>query len=341
MKLNDYFRQFLSNIEPGEKRVQQASASHTSVRNHLKADDEFDDLFVRTFLAGSYARHTAYDPIQDVDIIVVCDWDGGPAELLTKLKGVLDKHYNYKTKTSPQRRSIRIDLSHISMDIVPARESPGTEAPLEVPDREQVEWVETNPEGHLEWVTGLNKETGRFVPLAKMLKHWNDYRLPDAKHPKGFWIECLAGWHHDVSMTDWADVFIGTLERIRSFCAGYAALELVPPLKDPGLLHQTLTTGMDAAEFETFYDALGQALDDARNARADNTSIAESARLWRGVFGPKFPNPDQRAAAEALEKSRSTSTPAINLGASLGNRSGRNITESEPFGSGNPQSGGR
>ena len=332
MKLNDYFRQFLSNIEPNDTRVKQASTSHTAVRGHLKDDDAFKDVFVRAFLAGSYARDTAYDPIQDVDIIVECDWSGEPAKLLTKLKGVLDKHYNYKTKTSPQRRSIRIDLSHVSMDIVPARRTSGKVAPLEVPDREQKEWVETNPEGHSEWVTGLNKDTGRFVPLAKMLKHWKGYRLPDAKHPKGFWIESLAGWNHDVSASEWADVFIATLERIRSACAVYATLNLVPALKDPGLQHQTLATGMEAAEFKIFYDALGQALTDAKKARDDNTSIAESARLWQAVFGPKFPTPDQRAAAEALEKSRGASAPAVGVGASLGNRSGRNISESEPFG---------
>jgi hypothetical protein len=343
MKLNDYFRQFLSNIEPGEKRVSAASASHTSVRDHLKEDDAFRDLFVEAFLAGSYARDTAYDPIQDVDIVVVCQWDREPATLLSKLKSALDKHYNYKAKTSPQRRSIRIDLSHISMDIVPARRTSGRLAPLEVPDREQKVWLETHPKGHIEWVRDINAKTkqsdtdqGRFVPLAKMLKHWRGYRLPDAKHPKGFWIECLAGWHHDPSARDWADVFIGALERIRTACGVYASLGVVPPITDPGLQHQSLATGMELSEFKTFFDALEQALTDAKRARDDETGIAESARLWRLVFGPKFPTPEQRAACEALEKARATQTLASGVaagaGASLGARSGRKITESEPFG---------
>jgi hypothetical protein len=345
MKLNDYFRQFLSNIEPGEKRVSAASASHKAVREYLEGDDQFKDVFAKAFLAGSYARDTAYDPIQDVDIIVVCKWDKEPAKLLSKLKTVLDKHYNYKAKTSPQRRSIRIDLTHISMDIVPARAATGTVAPLEVPDREQKTWVETNPEGHTQWVLDLNKATklsntdqGRFKPLAKMLKHWKRYRLPDAKHPKGFWIECLAGWHHDQTARDWADVFIGALERIRTACAAYASLGLVPPLTDPGLQHQTLATGMEPSEFKAFFDALEQALADAKRARDDETGVAESARLWRVVFGPKFPTPEQRAASEALEKARSTTSTgsgiAASVGASLGMRSGRDIRESEPFGSG-------
>ena len=331
MKLNDYFRQFLSNIEPGENRVSAASTSHTAVRNHLNADEQFKDLLVDAFLAGSYARDTAYDPIKDVDIIVVCDWDEEPAKLLTTLKAALDRHYNYKAKTSSQRRSIRIDLSHISLDIVPAKVASGNVTPLVVPDREQKQWVETNPKGHIQWVTDLNQATkqnendqGRFVPLAKMVKH-----------PKGFWIECLAGWHHDASARDWADVFIGAVERMKTACAYYAGAGLVLPIKDPGLPHQTLATGMVAAEFKTFHAALAQALAGAKRARDDDTSIAESARLWRVVFGPKFPTPEQRAAQDALEKAaRSTVSGAASAtGASLGTRSGRKISESEPFGS--------
>ena len=340
MKVNDYFRHFLSNIEPGKARVSAASTSHTAVRRHLESDAAFKDIFVEAFLAGSYARDTAYDPIQDVDIIVVCTWDREPGPLLGKLKTVLDKHYNYTANTSPQRRSIRIDLSHISMDVVPAKRTPGGFAPLVVPDREQKEWVDTNPKGHTEWVASLNKATkqsdtdqGRFVPLAKMFKHWKRYQLPNAKHPKGFWIECLVGWNHDSSARDWADVFINAVERIVTNYAAYEFNGDVPRLTDPGLRHQTLSTGMEPADFRTFYKALERTLVDAKRARDDQTSIAESARLWRLVFGPKFPTPEQRDAQERLDKAAGLSpTAASAVSASLGARSGRDIRESEPFG---------
>jgi hypothetical protein len=336
MKINDYFRHYLSNIEPDIERVRAASTSHKSVREHLEADDDFKSVFVEAFLAGSYARDTAYEPIQDVDVIVTCKWDKEPSALLAKLKAALDRHYNYKAKTSPQRRSIRIDLLHISMDIVPAKPTNGTLAPLVVPDREQKQWIDTNPKGHTEWVSGLNKATkqsdsdqGRFVPLVKMFKHWKGYQLPNAKHPKGFWIECLAGWNHDPGARDWADVFINAVERITNAYRANAAIGLVPLLTDPGLRHQTLSTGMEVSEFKTFFQKLEQSLVDARKARDDSTSVAESARLWRQVFGPKFPTPEQRDAQERLAKVASASS---GVGASLGARSGRNIRESEPFG---------
>jgi hypothetical protein len=334
MKLNDYFKQFLSNIEPTSARVSAASTSHNAVRDHLSSDDEFKKILVDTFLAGSYARDTAYDPIQDVDIIVVAKWDREPAKLLAALKSALDRNKNYKTKCSPQRRSIRIDLSHISLDIVPAREVSGL-APLQVPDREQKEWVGTNPKGHIDWVTTLNKATkqnendqGRFVPLAKMFKHWSRYHLADAKHPKGFWIECLAGWNHDSAARDWADVFIRALELITSKYAVYRTSGVVPQLTDPGLPHQTLTTGLEAEDFQAFYAKLEQSLADARKARVDETSAAESAKLWRVVFGPKFPSKDQRDAQLKLEQAVASSSAA-----SVGIRSGRDVREPEPFGS--------
>lgn len=333
MKLNDYFKQLLSNIEPTTARVSAASNSHNAVRDHLRADADFKEILIESFLAGSYARDTAFDPIQDVDIIVVTKWDKEPAALLAKLKAALDRNKNYKTKCSPQRRSIRIDLSHVSLDIVPAKEVTGL-APHQVPDREQKQWVDTNPRGHIEWVTDLNKATkqndsdqGRFVPLAKMLKHWKAYQLPDAKHPKGFWIECLAGWNHDAAVRDWADVFIRALELITTKYAAYKTNGLVPVLTDPGLPHQALATGIDAEAFQTFYKKLEQSLADAKKARDDDTTAAESARLWRLVFGPKFPSKEQREAQLKLEQATVSSSAA-----SLGIRSGRNVREPEPFG---------
>ncbi len=334
MNLNDYFKQFLTNIEPTSAQVTAASTSHNAVRTHLANDSEFKKIFVDSFLAGSYARDTAVKPIQDVDIIVVTTWDKEPAGLLKELKAALDRNKNYKTKTSPQRRSICIELEHISMDLVPAKEVTGGIAPLQVPDREQKEWIDTNPRGHTEWVTGLNKKTkqsdtdqGRFVPLAKMLKHWKRFALANAKHPKGFWIECLAGWNHDAGARDWADVFIRSLEKIKDRYATDSQSGRAPQLVDPGLTHQYLSTGLTGAEFQTFFKRLEQALTDAKAAQADTTSYAKSAELWQGVFGSKFPSKEQRDAQVRLEQAAIAARAT-----SLGARSGRDVSEPEQFG---------
>lgn len=334
MNLNDYFKQFLTNIEPTAPQVSAASTSHNAVRKHLANDAEFKKIFVDSFLAGSYARDTAVKPIQDVDIIVVTKWDKEPAALLKELKSALDRNTNYQTKTSPQRRSICIDLDHINMDLVPAKQVTGRVAPLQVPDREQKDWVDTNPRGHMDWVTGLNDDTkqsdtdkGRFVPLAKMLKHWKRFALPDAKHPKGFWIECLAGWNHDAGARDWADVFIRSLQQIKDRYAADSQAGRAPNLTDPGLPHQYLSTGLTGSEFKTFFVRLEQALREARAAQADTTSFAKSAELWRVVFGSKFPSKEQRDAQVRLDEA-AIAAKATSLGA----RSGRDVSEPEQFG---------
>jgi hypothetical protein len=333
MHLNDYFKQFLSNIEPTRAQVGAASTSHNAVRKHLANDEKFKDIFVDSFLAGSYARDTAVKPIRDVDIIVVTRWDKEPAALLKELKAALDRSSHYKTKTSPQRRSICVELEHISMDIVPAREVLGL-AQLQVPDREQKEWVDTNPRGHTDWVIEINKQTkksdadqGRFVPLAKMAKHWKRFRLEQAKHPKGFWIESLCGWNHDPDARDWADVFIRSLELITGRYAADSTASRAPQLTDPGLIHRTLSTGLTGDEFQVFFSQMEKALAAARTARDDQTSHARSAELWREVFGPKFPSKEQREAQLRIEASALASR-----GSSLGARSGRDISEPEPFG---------
>jgi hypothetical protein len=339
MHLQDYFKQFLSNIEPSTRQVDDASASHNSVRDHLAEDPTFSKLLVRTFLAGSYARDTAYSPIQDVDIIVVTTWDGEPSALLAELDKALKRKDKYKTKTDPQRRSIRIDLSHISLDIVPARAHTGV-APLEVPDQTQHEWVATNPEGHTAWVIDRNKDTkqsetdkGRFVPLAKMLKYWKRYALPDLKHPKGFWIETLAGWHQDTDAREWSNVFIGALENIVKKYEVEAAFKIAPTIADPGIEGQSLSTGLTGEDFATFYAALKQALTDAKAARDDTTSYEHSAELWRKVFGKKFPSKAERDAQVKREADALAARAAVGA-AGLGARSQHDVREPEQFGGG-------
>ncbi len=331
MKLNNSFEIFLSRIEPTGATQAGAISAHKTLRDRLATDPEFAAYHIETFLSGSYRRSTAVQPIKDVDIVVIINANPNkdtPRQILAFLKRVLDKYY--ATKTAPQRRSIRIDLADISMDVIPAVAPYGADREIQIPDCTLQEWIWTNPKGHIDWTKRLNEATkdkpsdrGRFVPLVKMAKWWKRVQLPDAKRPKGFTLECLAGWHHDPSARDWADGFIAFLERVTMAYAAYKTRDAVPPIPDPGLPGKAIPTGLTPREFKAFLAAAEISLALSRRAR-DAATAKESADLWRQVFGDRFPTSDDDEGTKATE-------PDESRGPSIFTRSVHDIREAPPF----------
>ncbi|WP_310569749.1 hypothetical protein [Gemmatimonas sp.] len=305
--LNSLFVVFLSNIEPDEDTRAEAIKAHEPVRDWLANHKTFGAAHVETFLAGSYRRRTSVTPIKDVDIVVVCamsEYDPqDPKTLLTKLKAALDDNKKYKTRTTPRRRSIQIELSNIDMDIVPTVAPDGADEPLLIPDRDVTQWFPTNPKGHITWTQNLNADTkdsdndkGRFVPLVKMARWWKSEQLRSKRHPKGHMMELMAGYYHDPAARDWADVFIAWVERTVTALKPYRDAQLVPVFNDPGLPGETIKTGMELADFVLFYDKLAATLPLAQRARdLAGTDLKASAKVWRQIFGDEFPLPDDDA----------------------------------------------
>ena len=64
LTVNEAFRKFKSRLELNEREQKNASARHTEVRDYL--DTKFK--VARSFLTGSYARHTKTKPLKDIDI---------------------------------------------------------------------------------------------------------------------------------------------------------------------------------------------------------------------------------------------------------------------------------
>ena len=97
MELAGDFSKFLSSIQPGDSDIADAKAAHEKVRDRLRTNEESKDAHKETFLSGSYARHTAINDINDVDVICVLDLDHTntePEVVLTWLQGILNKYYS-------------------------------------------------------------------------------------------------------------------------------------------------------------------------------------------------------------------------------------------------------
>ncbi len=305
-KLNSLFDEFLHNIEPDDKAVGYAQKAHKPVREHLEKDEEFKDYFVDSFLYGSYKRNTAVGDIKDVDIVVLTNFkpasgDDTPNNVLKKLKSALARYYKDPENPEYQRRSIRINDplpdkkdAEMTLDIIPAVATDGTDNPLLVPDREVKQWIMSHPKGHFNHTTRLNDKDysgSRYVPLVKLMKWWWKYqcevRQPKAKRPqpKGFWVECLTGENFDPRKEDWADLFITTFTYISK---RYSKDSGIPNLHDPGLPGELIKTSMEQKEFNIFLDTVGDSLDLAKQAY-DETDEVKSSELWREILGEQFP----------------------------------------------------
>jgi hypothetical protein len=297
------FKTFLSNIEPSPEMKKYAQEAHIPIREHLEKDEEFGQYFEDSFLYGSYARHTAFGNIKDVDIVVLTNFDPNdiehtPKKVLAKLKSALLRYYGDPKSTQYNRKSIQVldplpDNPDVEMtlDVIPTIPVYGNQEPLLVPDREDGKWVPSHPRGHLAHTSKLNNEEhgdGMFVPLVKIMKHWWAYNAPKKKaKPKGFWLEVLTGEHFDQNQTTYAEHFVAVLESVSNTHSNYLSYQEPPRLIDPGMNSEKLQTSMSLEEFQAFMGIVNTSLEQAKLAIASEEGKASI--IWNQLFGDEFP----------------------------------------------------
>lgn len=267
----------------------------------------------------------------DVDIIIVTslsEHQYTPAQAMQLFKPFLEEHYKGKYKF--QGRSIGIELSYVDLDIVitSAASEVGrselskaanagslslseavdwwyTEAanrgkakpawklePLRIPDRDAGNWEDTHPLEQIAKTRQKNKDTNKhFVNVVKALKWWRRLN-PDPKHPKGYPVEHLAFFSCRDGIDSVAEGVVLTLEDIMARYSSYAAAGIVPTVKDHGV-DQNVLRRLTVADFQAFMKLVENAASLARRG-FDSTSKEESGRLWRDLFGSRFPEPPKR-----------------------------------------------
>lgn len=318
MTTQQQFLDMLKDIEPSDSTVAACSSAHNTLRTALAEHEEFGDVHVETFLSGSYTRDTAIRPTTvggvlqrpDVDIIAVTDHteDDEPKVVLDAVHNAL-MDAGYKNLTI-NRRSINVKLTTVDMDVVPVIED--GDAYL-IPDIYLEEWLPTNPPAHTQWTVDINaKAGGRFKPLVKLFKWWRRVHLADLKRPKGFILECVVEEHMSFSETNYETLFVTLLEAIRDAYGFYIAVGTVPYLEDPGVPGNNVFSAVTADEFKTFYSKVNEHAALARKAK-DEKDDDEALKLWRQVFGPRFP---ASAAAKKLASGLANNLlrPAVGVG---------------------------
>ncbi len=306
MEIPSYFRRYLRNIQPTIPNRERAISLHTTLQNSLQADEPFQDWYSGTFLYGSYHRNTAIQPIKDVDICVVLDInhkEHTPESVVRRLRRVVERN-GYDGKTSLQRRSVRIDMSGTTLDVVPVVAVNGLDKALLIPDRTLTEWVKTHPKEHLAAASRLNDESNkRYIPFVKIVKAWYRYKCDGVERPKpkGFTLEALVAQYQDADAPTYAERFVNFLDNLWLACGHSLEIGIFPTVPDPGIPGENLRLRFTEDEVKEFADIVKTTLVDAKTALSLDGTYKEAATAWQAIFGPKFPVEPERAIATMSE----------------------------------------
>jgi Second Messenger Oligonucleotide or Dinucleotide Synthetase domain len=288
VELASDFSAFLSSIQPGEDDITAAKTAHETVRERLRTDEDSKEAHKDTFLSGSYARRTAINEINDVDVICILDLDHRitePEVCLAWIQGILARYYK---ETKRQGRSVGANAAKgVWLDIVPATLVSADDGPLWIPDREAREWVQTHPKGQIAAGVSKNKATnGYFVQVVKLLKFWRDRLGTDPCNPKSYILEALI--HGTIgNPSSHAAAIVNVLEGLESSYGSYRNTNRVPVISDPGYTSVNVAKRWAAKEFTDF---MVQVKSSAATARSAFNSSDEAAgrKLWRQLFGSNF-----------------------------------------------------
>jgi Second Messenger Oligonucleotide or Dinucleotide Synthetase domain len=291
-----YFQRYLRAIQPMRASREAAIRLHKTLCERLAADAYFKDWYADSFLYGSYKRNRAIQPIKDVDVCVllaITPTAHTPEAVVQRLRRVLERN-GYKDKTALQRRSVRIDLSGTTLDVVPVVAQGTDDQPLWIPDRTLTRWVETHPKAHLSRTTTFNKDANnRYVPFVKIVKAWyrcqaHTLRGIERPKPKGFTLEALVAQYHDPDAPSYAEAFVTFLTNLWDACGADLTRGVFPFVPDFGRNGEQIALRMTATEARAFGAIVEASLTMARAAYATE-GVAASAAAWREILGPKFP----------------------------------------------------
>lgn len=281
------FEEFLHNIEPSSTTKKYVSSIQTNLRDFLEHHEIYKEKLTDTFLTGSYAKHTCirptkYDGKTDVDIVAVTNHtesDDSKA-VLDELYKICKEKYDKVTK---QSRSIGIEMNGTDIDVVPMIEDK-ISSMYKIGNKKDGNWKKTNPKGHIEWCSNVNKENcNKFVKIVKIFKWWRKNNCPEnIKYPKGITLEkIIADNLYDCNNT-YEDIVFNTMTNIIDAFKPYIENDIKPFISDPGIPFDNLSDSYKFNDFKLFYDKIKEHTKLLEDSNFSNES-------WRKILGTEFP----------------------------------------------------
>lgn len=204
IRLEASFRQRASALAPTPAQRSAAARSHAFLRDSLNRG-RYGHRILADYLSGSYARHTAIRPLDDVDLVFEIDPTQFSRSFFGEMFGMLPKpetviesfaravRYRYPdSSVRAQRCSVGLLMSDLRIDVVPAVQYDQHPGYLLIGDRTNGTWLPTGPQVHSDVATAVNEACGGLLkPIVRLLKGWNG-SLPSTASLKSFAIETMA-----------------------------------------------------------------------------------------------------------------------------------------------------
>jgi Second Messenger Oligonucleotide or Dinucleotide Synthetase domain len=285
--VDDAFAKLKSKLEITQTEQSLASRRQNEIRDHMSMRISLE----RSFLTGSYARHTKTKKLKDVDIFLVVRDDGPDAGLrdqtpwsaLSCLQGHLADKYTSPPPTIG-RRSCTVEFSSTdevpSFDVVLAFER--ADGGCWIPDRTCGEWIASDPSVHKTKATAKNAEcTGKWIPLVKMIKGFN--REWDKPVRPSFLLEVMA--------LDLVRAPFGRYQDEIVLFLANAAERITDVWPDPAGLGPDVNSSMSDTEKRVAAGRLREALTIAERAvdLEDEGKHTAAIAEWRKLFGDRMP----------------------------------------------------
>ena len=293
MTNSKYFDDFLKDIEPSQSTVDYISSVQDNLRSYLLNHSIYKSVITDTFLSGSYAKHTSIRPAanskkRDVDIVVVTNYtrDKNSIEVLKELCNVLKEKELYNT-AKVQSHSVSVELSNISIDVVPVIEHEFLENIYYIGSSKSNFWRITDPKGHISWSTEVNKNNQKkYKPLVKIFKWWRNTNCPTTKkYPKGITLEKIIADNLGDPSLSIEDFLIDTMQNIvNSYIYNCTLVKTMPYISDPSkrISGGNLLEGYLFEDFKAFIEKLKEHIE----LLNENGTTNET---WKSILGKQFP----------------------------------------------------
>jgi hypothetical protein len=306
---------FIENITVTDRQEENIDASFNNLKTNLMKEDS--NLSVKeVFLNGSYERDTIIRPLDDIDLFAVIDQtdyeenglDPNPQSVLTKFKKYLNSLNDYKDKVKQDRPCVTVVLSDKNFDVLPSLRKAGA---LYIPNSDLTGWTFTDPKTHTDSLNRVNKSRNYKVKsIVKAVKQWkrdNSQNIPSF-HIEEVAINIFNIWNFtnlEEGIRLWFEHAEGNLQvvRFKSYDEYSKVKEKINKVKSK--------------------------LQDAKK-KLDDKKEGEAKKIWKEVFGDKFPAIDDDEAKN-FSKSLSDGTLKYSTTAGLSSTIGSAMAASKGF----------
>lgn len=292
------FSQFRDNI--AVTNADDISKKYCNITTRLNKDFwDTDSDTAHTLQIGSYGRHTAIDGISDLDMafaIPKAKFDhykslgaDGPKTMLNDVKDSLRKRYDNGTKIKVDGQIVGVFFSNYHVEVLPAYED--ADGHFTHGDTNTGEWKLTKPRPEIQAVNDLNGQTNRNLKDAcKTVRAWrNQVGLKMGDLLIDTLVYNFFNEHDDydnATFKDYPKMFVSLF----SYLGGLAEQEY---WYAPGSNQRVKCK----SKFQPKAKKAARRCQEAVDETEENKKI----KLWKKVFGRKFPNETIRT--ESVQKS--------------------------------------